>query len=198
MTDPAPLALAGTGTGKGLDALLARPLSEADLDRATASLAAPLEERAHARTSLLAVRAGAEILAVRATETARVVPVSRVHRVPHRSNAVFRGIANHEGELLLCMSVEAALGLAPRPDAGDSPAQPAALVVVEHGRERWAFGVDAVIGVTDVAEGDMRAPPMTVSAARSGCVRALARIAEGEACVLDVAALAGIFRGATG
>ena len=177
----------------GLDQLLSRPLSEADLDRATAGLALPLEERSRSRTSLLAVRAGGEILAVHATEAAKVVPPSAVHRVPHRTNPVFRGLANHEGELLLCMSIEAALGL---PVADVSAHR--AFVVVELGRERWAFGVEGVIGVTDVDADRMRQPPMTVTAAKSGCVRSLARIAEGEAIVLDVHSLCSVFRGATG
>ena len=86
----------------GLDQLLARPLTDADLDRATAGLALPLEERSRSRTSLLAVRAGGEILAVLATEAAKVVSPSAVHRVPHRTNAVFRGLANHTSEVRGC------------------------------------------------------------------------------------------------
>ena len=184
-----PLALAIAG----LDELLARPLSEADLDRATAALAAPLEEHSAERLSLLAVRAGGELLALPAREAARVAPPLPVHRVPHRTNEVFRGIANHDGELLLCMSIEAALGL-PAPARREG----GALVVAEHGRERWAFAVDRVIGVVDVDGRTLRAPPMTVSGAKSGCVRALVRLEEGEAAVLDAAGLCAVFRGAAG
>ena len=179
-------------TFAGLDQLLARPLTEADLDRATAALAAPLEERSRARVSLLTVRAGGEVLAIAAREAAKVVPPAPVHRVPHRSNSIFRGIANHDGELLLCMSIEHALGL-PAPAKREG----GALVVAELGRERWAFQVDTVFGVNDVDEGNLRAPPMTLSAAKSGCARALARIDEGEALVLDVPSLFSVFRGAT-
>jgi chemotaxis signal transduction protein len=71
------------------------------------------------------------------------------------------------------------------------------LVVAEHNRERWAFIVDSVVGVVDVDERAMRAPPMTLSSARSGCARALATIDEGEAVVLDIHSLFSIFRGAT-
>jgi chemotaxis signal transduction protein len=71
------------------------------------------------------------------------------------------------------------------------------MVVAEAGRERWAFPVDSVIGVTDVEAASLRQPPLTVSAARTGCARALFRIAEGEGVLLDVAMLASIFRGAT-
>lgn len=185
-TEPTSRAIAG------LEQLLTRPLTEEDLDRATAALAAPLDERSSSRCSLLAVRAGGEILAIQASESAKVVPLSTIHRVPHRSNKVFRGLSNHDGELLLCMSIEAALGL-PEP----AERTHCVLVVAEHNRERWAFIVDSVVGVVDVDERAMRAPPMTLSSARSGCARALATIDEGEAVVLDIHSLFSIFRGAT-
>ena len=178
----------------GLEALLARPLADEDLDRATAALAAPIERRSAERTSLLVVRAGGELLAVRSVDTALVAPPGHVHRVPHRSGAVFRGIANHDGEILLCMALEAALGLPPP----TGPRPRASLVVVGATRDRWAFEVDEVVGVVDVPASAMRAPPVTVAVARNGCIATLARLEHGEASVLDVGALAAIFRGAVG
>lgn len=192
MTEPAPALPVRTGE-LGLDALLSRPLSDADLDRATAELAAPIQDRGGRRASLLTARAGGELVAIDASSASKVIGPATIHRVPHRSNAVFLGLANHDGELLLCASIEAALGLAPRAEG----TAPAAFVVAESGRERWAFGVDAIAGVVDVGEGAMRSPPLTVSAARSGCVRALARVDDGEAIVLDVGALFALLRGAT-
>ena len=192
MTDQLPAVPTRAGE-TGLDALLARPLSDADLDRATAELAAPIEDRRGLRTSVLAARAGGELVAIAATSATKVIGPTSIHRVPHRSNAVFLGLANHDGELLLCASIEAALGLAPRAEG----TAPAAFIVAESGRERWAFGVDGIVGVVDVGEDAMRSPPMTVSAARSGCVRALARLDEGEAIVLEVGALFALLRGAT-
>ena len=180
-------------TEPGIDQLLARPLLEADIDRATAALAAPLEEAARRRVRILAMRAGGEILAIPAREVAKVVPAGRIHRVPHRTGKVFRGIANHDGELLLCVSVEESLGIA-------APAERArgVLVVAEQRRERWAFEVDAIVGVTDVDEASLRAPPLTLAAARSGCAASLVRIEEGEAVLLDTHALFAIFRGSLG
>ena len=176
----------------GLEQLLTRPLTEVDLDRATAALAAPLDERSRSRISLLVMRAGGELLAILASEAAKVVVASTIHRVPHRSNSIFRGLSNHDGELLLCMSIEAALGI-PAPTKRER----SILVVAEQGRERWAIEVDSIVGVADVDEGSLRAPPMTISSAKSGCARALARIDESEAVVLDIHSLFSIFRGAT-
>lgn len=196
MTD-ADLPVSRPAPGSGLDQLMIRPLGEADLESATAALAAPLERRSESRLSVLAFRAGGEILAIRAVDAARVVPCSAIHRVPHRRNPVFRGIANHDGELLLCMSIERAMGLADAPSAGADAPAPTAMVVMEAARERWAFPVERVIGVTDVDQSSLRPPPLTVSAARSGCASALLRIPEGEGMLLDAEALASICRGAT-
>jgi chemotaxis signal transduction protein len=178
--------------GRGLAELMSRPLSEADLDRATAELAAPLEARSRARRSLLAFRRGAELFGVPAVDAAKVVPATQVHRVPHRTNAVFRGIANHEGELLLVVSLEAALGLPPH----ELPER-RVLVVLGTGRDRWAFEADMIEGVLDVPANAFRAPPVTVTASRSGCVEALAATTIGEVVVLEPARLHALFRGAT-
>lgn len=186
------LATAGAPAG-GLEELMGRPLSEADLDRATAELAAPLDDRSGGSHSLLMFRRGGEMFAVAAAEAAKVVNATTTHRVPHRSNQVFRGIANHDGEILLCMALEAALGL-PAAEAHERPK----LVVVGAGRDRWAFEVDAIEGVLDVPEAAFRPAPVTVTAARSGCVRALAASPHGEAVVLDLPRLFSLFRGALG
>jgi chemotaxis-related protein WspD len=177
----------------GLDELLSRPIGAAELDRATAELAAPITMRARRAMSVLVARVGGELAAIPSTEVAKVVPPARAHRVPHRSNDVLLGIANHDGELLLCMSLEAALGI---PRAADRPKP--ALVVVGEVRDRWAFEVDEVVGVLDVAEGASREAPVTVTASRNGCVARLVSTDAGEAALLDVQGLASVFRGATG
>jgi chemotaxis-related protein WspD len=179
--------------GSGLDELLARPLGASDLDRATAELAAPIVTRARRAMSVLAVRVGGELAAIPSTDVAKVVPPARPHRVPHRSNDVLLGIANHDGELLLCMSLEAALGIA---RSADRPRP--ALVVIGEVRDRWAFEVDEVVGVLDVAEGGSREAPVTVTASRNGCVERLVSTDAGEAALLDVHGLASVFRGAVG
>ena len=186
------LAAPAAQEGRGLAELMSRPLSDADLDRATAELAAPLEARSRARRSLLAFRRGAELFGVPAVDAAKVVSATQVHRVPHRTNAVFRGIANHEGELLLVVSLEAALGLPPH----ELPER-RVMVVLGTGRDRWAFEADMIEGVLDVPANAFRAPPVTVTASRSGCVGALASTNVGEVVVLEPARLYALFRGAT-
>jgi chemotaxis-related protein WspD len=171
--------------------LMSRPLTDADLERATLDMAAPLDGASHDRFSMLLFACGTELFAVASTDIAKVVPGAPIHRVPHRTNAIFRGVCNRDGELLLCVDLEAALGLRSPPE-GSTRVQ----VVVGALRSRWAFMVDRVIGVVDVSSTSMRQAPLTVGAARSGCVTALATTPEGTASVLDLPRLDSIFRGA--
>lgn len=202
---------------QGMDELMSRPLSDADLQRATADMAAPLDLPRGGRRSALLFECGGERFAIPAIDVAKVVVESTVHRVPHRANPVFRGISNTDGELLLCMSLEQALGLpaalstaepaaAARPQGATADTRSAAggatevakrvLVVIGGARDRWGFAVDSVIGVADIHEEDLRPAPVTVGAARSGCVAALVQACDGTASLLDRARLAAIFRGA--
>lgn len=173
-----------------LEELMSRPLAEADIDRATRDMAAPLELASRDRRSVLVFACGGELFAIGAVDVAKVVPGGRIHRVPHRTNQVFRGVCNTDGEILLCMDLEQTLGL-PRP----SEDLLRFLVVVGSPRERWAFLVDRIVGVADIAERALRPAPVTVGAARSGCVTALATTDDGEASLLDLGRLSGIFRG---
>jgi len=177
--------------GTGLEALMSRPLSDADIERATADMAQPLELLHGRRRSVLLFACGTERMAVPAVEVAKVVPAAPVHRIPHRASPVLRGLCNTDGELLLCMDLEAALGL-PQAQPGVVRMQ----VVVGSVRERWAFLVDRVHGVVEVREDAMRPPPVTVGASVHGCVQALIDTPEGSASLLDLQGLGDIFRGA--
>lgn len=175
----------------GLDEIMARPLSDAELDAATRDMAAPLELAVGSRRSLLVFRCGGELLAVESVAVARVVPAAPIHRVPHRTSPVFRGICAHDGEIMLCASLEHALGLTPAADQSDR-----VLVVIGGLRDRWSFLVDGIVGVLEVPETALAAAPLTVTQARGGCVTHLAETAEGRTSVLDAQRLGSLFRGA--
>ncbi|MDA0803000.1 MAG: chemotaxis protein CheW [Planctomycetota bacterium] len=181
--------------------LFGKPLSDADLDAATRALAAPIIEVGLDRVSLLLVECGGETMAFRAADVAMVIARAPRHRVPHRTNSIFRGIANHEGELLLCFALERALGL----DAGAQQAGKAVpgsavpnrpLVVIEESRRRWAIEVDRIFGVEDLDAAELRKPPLTLAAAHNGCTDALARLSGREVIVLDAKALGCVAQGA--
>jgi chemotaxis-related protein WspD len=105
-----------------------------------------------------------------------------LHSVPHRSGTALAGIVNVRGQLQLCVSLHAVLGLpggpqAAPPQAG-SPADGAGrLIVLERASgptaERLVVGVDEVAGVHRVRKADLRPVPSTVSQAAARCSSAL-------------------------
>lgn len=151
--------------------LLDRPLTQADLEENTANLAVATDESRAGDgmlESVLVFRIGAERLAVHADEAHRVVPLSPVRRVPHRTGEVFAGLANIGGELTLVGNLGAALGIAPG-------AKPTHFIVIGNAGARWAFAADAIEGVRRVRAGDLVPPPTTVRHAADGCARCLLR-----------------------
>ena len=86
--------------------LLDRPLSAEDLRDHAQSVGQPMADQRKETHSLMIVRLGAEMLAFDARDVARVQPEAPVHRIPHRSNDVIRGLCNIDGELVLTAALE--------------------------------------------------------------------------------------------
>ena len=99
--------------------------------------------RAGEGVSVLIFRLGAEWLAFRTQTVAEVTTPRPVHRVPHRSNQVFAGLVNLQGQVQLCVSLHGLLGV------DRSGVRHAGLVVLRDRdrAETWAFGADEVLGV---------------------------------------------------
>ena len=152
--------------------LLDRPLSASDLAEQTRDAAMPLAEEAGTRTSVLLVEVAGERLALEASLVRRVFAATPVHRVPHRTNRVLRGLCNLGGRLVLSGSIEALLDLSP---AGDEPATATArrTLLIGGEAEVWAIEVDRVVGVARIDPAAMIEPPATIEAARDRYTRRL-------------------------
>lgn len=170
--------------------LLDRPLPSDELARNTDLVSAPGEAKSGRMRSVLVFRLGSERLALDADATHRVVPTSPVRRVPHRTNAVFAGLANVAGELTPVASVGAALGIAPG-------AVQSHFIVIGAAGARWAFAADLVEGVRRIDETRVVAAPTTVRHAADGCTRCLVPVADGSdeqlVAVLDAGRLSALF-----
>jgi chemotaxis-related protein WspD len=115
--------------------------------------------RFHRETvSVLIFRLGAEWLAFRARTVAEVTNTRPVHRVPHRSNEVFVGLTNLQGQVQLCVSLHGLLGVT-------APSTPTRLIVLRDGdrAETWAFAADEVLGVQNVPRDRLRGVPSTLA-----------------------------------
>jgi chemotaxis-related protein WspD len=155
--------------------------------------------------SFLVFRIAKEWLALPAPTLVEVTPIRPLHAVPHRRGTPLAGLVNIRGQLRLCVSLHAILGLS------GSPAQPGAgsadgeaiealprLLVVERMQdrtaERWVIGADDVAGVHRVHRSALRPVPATVSQSAARCSAALFDWQNRTVAVLDEGRLFEAFR----
>jgi chemotaxis-related protein WspD len=162
--------------------LLEQPPPADYLERWAAQLAAPLDSDDAETLSTVVFRLAGERLALPTTAFVEAIEVRPIHRVPHRSNAVFLGLANVRGELQLCVSLAALLSI--EPDTGE-PARRPRFAVIERDGQRWVFPVDELLGVHRVARQALAAPPATVSGDARALTSALFELAGGRVALLD-------------
>lgn len=121
--------------------------------------------------SLLVLRIGSEWFALRTPVFDEISPYEKPYTLPFRSGALLAGLVNVDGELLLCISLEAALGL--QPEEKTNPSERSRICVVGNGSERFAFAADEILGVRRVPRAALQAVPVTLakspSAQASSC-----------------------------
>lgn len=137
--------------------LFDRPAPEGYLKEWTAALSTTVQGVEDDFASLFVFRLGEEYLGLRTQLLVEVAPRRPIHRVPHRTNAVFRGLVNIRGQLQLCLSLHGLLGLP------DNATEKAFMVVVEEGGERWVFLADEALGVHRVPRSILRKVPGTLA-----------------------------------
>jgi chemotaxis signal transduction protein len=181
--------------------LLDRPLDDEDVRAATLRVEQPLTVADGELVSLLAFRVHDELLGLRAEDVVRVTRVAPVHRIPHRTNAVIRGLCNVEGELLICVRLSAMLEIQ-GPEATDAAASPdpagrRRMVVIGRRAESWVAVADEVLGVIRLEAKTFLPPPATVQQARPCFTRSLAPLQDGRTvAVLDASRLDAGFKAA--
>lgn len=170
-----------------------RPAPEGYLESWRAILEEPAEATETAATSVLVFRVDREWLSLPTATLVEVTPARLLHSVPHRKDSSLAGIVNIRGQLQLCVSLHAILGLpgGPRPGLRPEPGDDngGRLIVLERtagsAAERWVIGVDEVAGVHRVGRADLRPVPSTVSQAAARCSSALFEWQERTVALLD-------------
>ncbi|MES2709400.1 MAG: chemotaxis protein CheW [Verrucomicrobiota bacterium] len=132
------------------------------------------DARADTRSAFI-FRVGEEWLALPPRILQQVAEPCPVRSLPHRRDGVVKGIVNIRGELIVCVSLAAALGLEKEPSAVPGPDRGVygRLLVVSQGGHRLAFPVDEVHGMHRYHPGDLRPPPATLSGSRLTCTAGL-------------------------
>lgn len=132
------------------------------LEEWTRQIADAGEAAATETVSLVIFRVGPEWLALDAHDVIEIVDPRPIHRVPHRTNRLFLGIANIRGELELCISLRELLGIEAPAAVEKDAAASQRLIVAEHNQSCWVFPVDEVEGVHRVPVNEMKGLPHTV------------------------------------
>ncbi len=146
-----------------------------------------------ADVSAAVFRLGEERFALDASVVREVHVPRSVHRVPGRTNEIFRGLVALRGELHLCADLHALLGCA-RPPA-DSTRIPARMMVIGRTGEAWAFEADEVKDVRRYDPARVAPAQVTVAKAAVRFTDGVVDLGDGPIAILDAARLfAGLAR----
>jgi len=155
--------------------LLDRPALADYTAELTQFVAEPAASRRLPDQSVVLFAVAGEGFAVPTGCVVEMTDVERPRPVPHRVNAVFRGLVKIRGQLELCISLRGLLGIA-APDAAtiktqagtqpgtqsgtaDAAAARLSVLVVALEGERWAWLVDSVSGVHRYESGSVLESP---------------------------------------
>ena len=131
----------------------------------TARVAAPRVAAEIGIKSVVVFKIASEWLALRADVFQEVVDQCVVRTLPHQSGGILTGLVNVRGELLLCVSLGALLGLdrAAEVQQREQRVAQGRLLICNHKGDRLAFRADEVFGVLRYHPGDLREVPATLA-----------------------------------
>ncbi|TWU30823.1 chemotaxis protein CheW [Novipirellula artificiosorum] len=165
--------------------LLDKPLSLDDLRERTRRVAMPLEMGDQDVVRLLVFQVGEELMAVKAVEVHQVTQATPVHRIPHRSNHIIRGLCNLDGDLMLCADLEKLLDL--REGTRDRTKEKQRwMIVLGDEPNHWVVEIDSVRGVIAFTQDTFRRPPITVDAALARYTKSLVPLDQETVALLDL------------
>lgn len=144
-------------------------LSPENLAEQTARCAQPKAVVRPGTRAVVVFRLGAEWLALPAVLFRSIAPQRRVHSLPHRRDGLVLGVANLRGELIVCVSLAAALGLAAGPEANTATR----LAVVARGGDRFVFPADEIAGLHRFSDEDLLPVPATLAHAQATYTRGI-------------------------
>ncbi|MBI4623998.1 MAG: purine-binding chemotaxis protein CheW [Verrucomicrobia bacterium] len=136
--------------------------------------------RPGARSAVIFRLAG-EWLALSTAVFREIAPLRPVHSLPHRRDRVVTGVANIRGELLVCVSLAAALGLTD----GPAPGAMARLVVISREGDRFVFRTDEIAELCRFDDEDLGPVPATLVHAQATYTRGILTWRERPVGVLD-------------
>lgn len=139
-------------------ALLDQPVAPGQLAEWTAFVAQAREESRRSPLSAGVFRLGNEWLALPTPVFHEIVPAAAIRRLPHQKEGVLLGLSCIRGEIHLCVSLEALLGVAPAQEAA------AFFCVIGDGAGLWVFPAHEVAGIHRYAASQVQPVPAATGA----------------------------------
>ena len=133
----------------------------------TALFAQPARDLEPDGQSVVVFRVGTEWFALPASVVVEVSDVRPTHSLPHRRGGIAIGITNVRGELLVCASLAAILGIGAAAEPAHARPSAGRLLVLRRDDVRAACPVDEIHGVERVRRRDLREVPTTLAKAAS-------------------------------
>lgn len=155
--------------GQGATRLLDAEVSGEYLTEQAQRYARAKENARPGARSVVVFRLAKEWLALPTTVFHEIAPLRAVHSLPHRRDPVMRGVANIRGELLVCVSLAAALGIGAEPGRGPG----ARLAVVSREGGRFVFEADEIAALHRYDDTDLSPVPATIAHAQATYTRGL-------------------------
>lgn len=152
---------------------LDRDLPSAYVDERAAVMALPKETARLGTLSVMVFRLCGEKFAVKTIYFQEAAEPTAVHTLPLKVNRVFRGIANINGELLLCLSVADLLELTFEAQENAPPVVYERMLVVGREGQRFVFPVEQILGVHRIAPEDLGEVPATLSRSARALTRGI-------------------------
>lgn len=136
-------------------------------------MAMPKETARMGTLSVMVFRLSGERFALKTIFFQEAAEPSLIHTLPLKVNRVFRGIANINGELLLCISIADLLELTTEDENHTAPVIYERMLVVAHDGQRFVFPVEQILGVHRVALEDLGEVPATLSRSARSLTRGI-------------------------
>jgi chemotaxis-related protein WspD len=122
--------------------------------------------------SLLVFRIEREWLALPTLLFAEVIDPAPIHGIPHRKHPALLGLINVHGEVQLCVSLQALLGMESAREKKHTSAYQRMIVLDDRGKY-WVFPVDEIHGIYRLRLDCLALPPASVGKAGAGFSKGL-------------------------
>lgn len=143
--------------------LLDRPIPPGLIQEWTSVIASKKEAETQGTLSVVVFRLSGELLAFKTIFFQEAVEVKKIHSIPSRTNNIFLGVVNINGELLLCVSAPALLGInETAEDTENKKRIYKRMVVVNKDNQRFVFAVDEFIGIVRISSDNIQKAPATL------------------------------------